>query len=167
MLRTFAVEPKWDAVNFEVGQEVDFSDIKMMRLHAGVQYARIHNNLTASPATTATGSPLFTTYDSVTYNGFGPRFGTDLTYDIGSGLDIYGKVAGALLIGTGKQSITGYTGANYAFLNLTQSRSALMVPELEGKLGAKYDYMMAQGDLAFDVGYMWVNYFNTVFILTL
>jgi len=148
----YTFEPKWDAVNFEVGQHIDFSDMKNLRLHAGVEYARIHHNLNVVVTSQNVA-------DSVSYNGFGPRVGADLGYDIGNGFGVFANSAASLLIGTAKQGITGYTGANTA-LNYSLSRTQ-MAPELEGKLGVNYNYAMAQGDLGLDVGYMWVNYWNT------
>ena len=148
----FSISPQWDAVNLEMGQHIDFSDMKNMRLHAGVEYARLNNSIS-----TVTNRGYQT--DNMTYNGFGPRMGADLNYAIGNGFSIYGNSAATLLIGTGKRSITGNTVLP-AVSNLPFSRTT-MVPELEAKLGAMYDFSMAQGDLGLDVGYMWVNYFNS------
>lgn len=154
----YYVQPKWDAVNFEVGQHVDFSDMKSMRLHAGVEYARIHNTVGS-----VQDSAREIINDSFTYNGFGPRLGTDFMYEVGNGFGVFAKGAMGLLIGTAKDSSTGATGANAVTWNNNASRTT-MVPELEGKLGAQYNYAMAQGDLGLDVGYMWVNYFNAAVI---
>ncbi len=158
----YSVEPKWDQVNLELGQEIDFSDMKMLRLHAGIEYARVkhENAFVANPSL----FPIFPftivrgVGANTGYNGFGPRVGADMTYGLGNGFGVYANAAGSLLIGTLKQSIFGFTGAD-AIFNISASKTT-MVPELEAKLGARYDYAMAQGDLGFDVGYMWVNYFD-------
>lgn len=151
----FYINPQWDAVNFEVGQHVDFSDMKSMRLHAGVEYARIRHNIQ-----TVQDPVREIVSDTFTYNGFGPRMGADLRYDVGNGFGIFANGAAGLLIGTSKAGAIGATGVNAVTFNNSGSRTQ-MVPELEGKLGAKYNYAMAQGDLGLDVGYMWINYFNT------
>lgn len=150
-LGNYVVEPKWDAVNLELGQHVDFSDMKNIRIHGGVQYVRINTRVLHNHT-------IGEQNDNMTFNGFGPRFGGDMTYDIGNGFSVYGNGAGALLVGTAKQAITG-NAASPTANNFSFSRTN-MVPELEGKLGAKYNFSMAQGDLGLDVGYMWVNYFN-------
>lgn len=142
----YVVDPKWDAVNLELGQHVDFSDMKNIRLHGGVQYARINTSV----STNGIFSTTATSQENMTYNGFGPRFGGDMTYELGNGFSVYGNGAGAMLIGTSKASV-----ANAFSISRTT-----MVPELEGKLGAKYNFAMPQGDVGLDVGYMWVNYFN-------
>ncbi|MCX7115640.1 MAG: Lpg1974 family pore-forming outer membrane protein [Gammaproteobacteria bacterium] len=152
----FSVDPKWDAVNLELGQHIDFSDMKSMRIHAGVEYARLNTSINTNYTVSGVAGAQS---DSMTYNGFGPRLGGDLNYGIGNGFSIYGNGAGALLIGSAKRSITGNT-VTPATNNLSFSKTT-MVPELEAKLGAMYDFSMAQGDLGLDVGYMWVNYFDT------
>ncbi|WP_028388953.1 Lpg1974 family pore-forming outer membrane protein [Legionella fairfieldensis] len=156
---SFNQRPRWDAVNFELGQHVDFSEWSTIRFHGGAQYGRIghhhrHYYLGA-----------LARRDRSTFNGFGPRIGADLGYQLGNGLSVYAKGATALLVGSNRidyssdlYPIDPVFDPNY-YPSRDRSRSTV-VPELEGKLGAKYTYAMAQGDITLDAGYMWVNYFN-------
>ena len=154
------INPKWDAVNLEFGQHVDFGENKNIRFHGGVQYARIANTvkLTGTNTSGANDGVSFVHQAKPTYNGFGARVGADMGYDWGNGLGVYANGAAALLAGTSKVS-NSYTLSTGTSTQNSASKTTI-VPELEAKLGLKYGYAMAQGDLTLDVGWMWVNYFN-------
>ena len=140
---------QWDAVNFEFGQHVDFGERKNIRFHGGAQYA----NLKANWATMASSTAASITSESK-FSGFGPRAGADFSYDWGNGFEMYANTAGSILVGTSKWS-------NMATATATTSGSKnAVVPEVEAKLGARYNYAMAQGVLSLDGGWMFVNYFN-------
>lgn len=159
-------DPRWDAVNLEFGQHVDFGVMTDIRFHAGFEYARVRNNLSSVSKSTAFAVNQAAAVDeTITFNGFGPRFGADADYDFGNGFTVYGNSAMALLAGSG--GVTKFT----TFNNLASSSQFvanhfgsvnMFVPELEGKLGATYTYAMAQGDLTLDAGWMWIEYFDAV-----
>jgi len=177
---SFNGSSKWDDVNLEFGQHVDMGEFVNLRIHGGVEYARINisstvngslgagnENITYSPVTgfAALGDqiPVGRTQSVTsrsTYNGFGPRVGTDFGYGWNNGFDVYAKGAMAMLVGTSKYTRTSLVAVNG--VGSASSTSTTITPELEAKLGAKYTYAMAQGDLSLDIGWMWVNYFNAL-----
>ncbi|KTD18589.1 Lpg1974 family pore-forming outer membrane protein, partial [Legionella israelensis] len=132
------------------GQHVDFGEYKNIRFHAGVQYVRIEHDFRSRFF------GLNDNYLKTSFDGFGPRTGVDMSYDWGNGFAIYGNAAAAILIGTSDFDFTSHFGLVGGFHG---SKNAV-VPELEAKLGAKYSYPMATGNLTLDGGYMVVNYFN-------
>ena len=164
----FSLQPKWDAVNLEFGQHVDFGEFKKIRFHGGVQYARIKTEVVHAGAATFTSAtvpavvtPLsYRLSSTMKYNGFGPRIGADYSYELGNGLAMYAKGASTILAGTSKLTRTAPTLALIGLPTTLNVSRTVLVPEVEGKLGLTYNWAMAQGDLALDVGYMWVNYFN-------
>ena len=166
---TSYTDPKWDAVNLEFGQHVDFGEKKAIRFHGGVQYARIANTTRVSGAGTLnqaafSGSVAGSIERKPTYNGFGPRVGADMDYAWGNGLGVYANGGAALLAGSAKVSTTT-AGTTFNTFTTSASKTAI-APELEAKLGLKYDYAVAQGDLTLDVGWMWVNYWNVTQSIT-
>lgn len=154
-----STDPKWDAVNIEFGQHVDFGENKHIRFHGGAEYVRLANSSTIATTGTVSTVPYSATFvRKPTFNGFGPRLGADMGYDWGNGLGVYANGAGAVLVGSSKLS-SSFTDTLVTPFSVSASKTT-MVPELEAKLGIKYDYAMAQGDLTLDLGWMWVNYFN-------
>lgn len=156
----------WDAVNVVVGQRINFSDTRNIRLHIGLQGADINAKFTNFPRRTPTGNPIFITTDNLTYRGIGPRAGGEFNWLAGRGFGVYIQGAGSLLVGTARQSVDGYRnigGFNlYSTGNYNQSNHGVVVPELEGKLGIKYDYPVKNAVVGLDVGYLWVTYLNAL-----
>jgi len=154
------LDPKWDAVNLEFGQSVGFGENKNLRFHGGFQYARIAivNELRGKTPIGQDESFEFNYQTKPIYNGFGARVGADMGYDLGHGLGIYANAAAALLTGSVKTNSTYLDTLGRTFQ--ASASKATLVPELDAKLGVKYDYAMALGDLSVDVAWLWFNYFN-------
>lgn len=160
----YTVSPEWDAVNLEFGQHVDFGKQFNIRFHGGAQYARIKNDI--SVVGTAQNLTHFNFYMPTKFDGFGPRVGADISYDLGKGIGIYANGAAAILAGTSKFTRTLTNNFQRTTTQASGSRTTL-VPELEAKLGLSYNYPIGNGDLVIDGGYMWVNYLNALNTYTL
>lgn len=152
--------PQWDAVNLEFGQHVDFGEFKNIRFHGGVQYARIETDIKRHSVDTVD-NVSYSDKSNAKFNGFGPRVGADMSYDLGNGLAMYGNAAVAVLAGEHKYSeAAGNSSVGGLTLSKHVQSDTVLVPELEAKLGLKYTYAMAQGELTLDGGWMWVDYLN-------
>ncbi|HDV5714116.1 TPA: hypothetical protein RJG04_002982, partial [Legionella pneumophila] len=148
---------RWDAVNAEFGQHTDFGIFKDIRFHAGVQYTYLKREEFApvsifNPTTETTTAGFNRTGQK--FSGAGPRIGIDLTYNFTNSFSIYGKFAGALIIGDSEVEDTSIPTP------FAHSSTLEVIPELEGKLGLAYTHNLSRGNLVADAGYMVVNYFS-------
>ena len=171
---TLSLHPEWDAANAEFGRRIDLDQQSNLRFFAGVQYARIvlHSDGYIPNGDLASGGIVTNgTYLNVdsNFNGFGPRGGLDLNYDLPYGFTAYAKGAGGLLIGSAgfNNNRLGTLGVGSAPINTNTGSRTMLVPELEGKLGFKYHHQMpawtkqtSPSELTLDAGWMWVNYFE-------
>lgn len=160
--------PKWDAVNMEFGQRVDFSDVTFMRPFFGWQWARLGasniislagNQTHVTEGTAGASTPYaFSQSSNPDFNGFGPRVGLDGVYKLFAGLDIYAKGGFGLLAGYNKSSST-YTDSA-TLTSVTSSTNTVTTPMLfDGKLGADYTYeTQGFGSLTLDVDWAWYGY---------
>jgi hypothetical protein len=145
-------------VNAEFGQLVNFGEFKKIRFHGGAQYAQLSQRITSNTALFAP-EQIY-----LKFNGFGPRVGADMSYDWGHGFAVYANGATAILVGDNTFNTT--TSGVIDLIGTSTGSTTSVVPEIEGKLGAKYTYMLSQGDLSLDVGYMWLNYIHSQSFLT-
>lgn len=179
---TYATNADWDQVNLEFAKHVHLGDKDFLRLHAGINYSRVanySNEITSYSYSNSTLSSIAGTIRSIvsstsSYNGFGPRLGFDLMHKFSSGLAVNGTLAASVLAGTNTSSLinvvdapTG-TATNSVGLPVVLGQSivgshAVIVPELDAKLGVSYDYAMANGDLYADIGWLWANYFSPLY----
>lgn len=124
------IDPKWDAVNVEFGQYIDFGENKHIRFHGGFQYAgiTIFEKLVGESPEGLTHELAFSYQAKPTYSGFGARAGADMGYDLGYGLGIYSNIAAALLAGSEKINAS-YTDNLGTSSSVSASKRAV-VPEL-------------------------------------
>lgn len=172
-----SLHPEWDAANAEFGRRIDLDRQSNLRFFAGVQYARIVTHANGYIAKgDQTGFPnVGDVVDNTTlvvnsdFNGFGPRGGLDLNYELPYHFTAYAKGAGGLLVGSAgfTNNRLGNIAVKPASTSANTGSRTMLVPELEGKLGFQYHYQMATwakqqspSELTLDAGWMWVNYFE-------
>lgn len=164
-LTTIDISPQWDAANLEFGKKILLDTHKNVRLHAGVQYARLSIGVVEiNSASTVNGIelllPNITLNGTPTYNGFGPRFGADFRHSWESGFSVYANTAIAILAGTAKYSKE--VSYDIGTASVRNASSTLVVPELDAKLGAAYTHPLKTGWFTVDAGWMFFNYWNAL-----
>ena len=147
---TYKVNPKWDAVNFEIGQLVNYGENKRIRYFGGVQYTRLDHDISINF------SPDIAAQGNIQYRSAGPRLGMDFNYDIIGGFSLYANAAATMLLGEGKFDQTSYF--NNTVVGINRGSKDVVVPEFEGKVGARYNYPLASSLLSIDAGYMVVDF---------
>ncbi|MCH9755981.1 MAG: hypothetical protein K0U37_02155 [Gammaproteobacteria bacterium] len=168
--RKTTLTTSWTAANFELGQAIELGrGMNRMRIHAGVQYARLHSvrsysaqfNIPAPLIQSGTG--LIVGQNEAGFNGFGPRVGVDLDYKLPNiwmnGFKLYANSAVGLLAGASKanRSIT----SPFVSGRLRETSNQVL-PEIDMKLGLNYSHSLSEGVLNFDAGWMWFNYFSVL-----
>lgn len=165
---TSTLLPRWDAINFEFGQLIHLNESSDLRLHGGVEYARVglKSSFTSvvNVANTLANLTTLGTLSGQTssfYSGFGPRVGADLAYQIPgnwvNNLSIYGNAAVGLLAGAAKSSTM------LPRLGSIDSTANIVVPEIDLKLGVNYAKDLFHGQLNFDAGWMWADYISAIY----
>lgn len=141
---------KFDVVNIEFGQHVDFGEVWDVRFHGGVQGAYLENGL---------GGNNFWPQEAevLKVSGWGPRGGADLFYNFDNGLSFFSK--GAFSVLSSRANTTTTTGANGNALGSNGGRR-LAITETEYKLGGQYVQPLAQGDLTWKLAWEAHNFIN-------
>lgn len=138
------VESKFDIVNFEFGQHVDFGENVDVRFQGGVQYVSAEDNLYTFEAAAAAAN---NTTNNFKLTGWGPRAGAKMTYNFGNGFGVYGDGNMALIMGKVETTTAANGGAS---ATATAHGTTL---GYDATVGVKYTHAMAQGDLTARLGW--------------
>lgn len=153
----YTVTPDWDAVNLELGESIHLNEITNLRLHGGLQYAQMKTKYHSHGTDPIRGPGI--ERDMLKYSGVGPRMGVDMSVGlIKNGISAYFGGDVAMLVGRSKFTFKETFLPHFS----SGSRPTDVVPEIGLKIGARYDYAIPCGDVVFDLGYMFVNYFNAL-----
>lgn len=159
---TFQINPKWDAVNIEFGQIINFGENKSFRLSGGVQSARLDHNIfiTLAPDDNIISGFIQSVSANglIKYHGIGPRIGVDFYSTSTNGFGLYATAAATVLFGN--SDISRNVFVNDALIRTNSSTKYRVIPELEGKVGAQFVYPIHQSYLSFNTGYMLVNFIS-------
>lgn len=140
-----------DTVDLEGGQRLTTGAFDM-RLFAGLRYTHL---IYAFDNADVEGNVQ---NESSKFYGFGPRFGTDVRYQLGSGFGLDTHINTTLLVGT-----INSKGQN-KYYGLSRSINRVS-PQMDAKFGVDYTYAV-QGDsksaLSFEVGYQTNHSFNVI-----
>jgi len=131
--RGLYLRSKFDVVNVEFGQAVDFGENVDVRFQGGVQWLTVHDQ-------SYTAAGVLQNVDGK-YSAFGPRVGATAKYDFGNGFAAY--VGGNSALVTGKMEMR--TGSN------TSAYGTALSSDMG--LGVAYTHSMAQGDLTARLGW--------------
>ncbi len=175
------VETNYDAGDLLFGQKLDVGSRVRLHPFAGVRYAYINQKNTGDYAgtfTTLVGSASIPVTANIaeeaqlnsTFNGIGPRFGSDAQVNLGQGFSVRGRLGLSALIGTRKADNSFvdsyYTTAGTLIGTDAQSADTdsqtRVVPEIDGRLGLNYTYDFANNmALGIEAGWQAENYFNS------
>jgi Legionella pneumophila major outer membrane protein precursor len=175
------VKSTFNVINLEFGQMAYWGEKMSTRLHAGVQYADIKRTFNSLNRTSYTIVPFQENVDQTVQSGFeqkfrgiGPRVGVDAFYQFGdTNLSLVGKAAVAVLAADSRitkqqlHSVTNAQSPDFAFKEEISiigqnTRTRILTPAFEAKLGLEYNLPLAAGDLTFEGGYQWASYPQTL-----
>ena len=171
-------ETNYDAGDLVFGQKMDIGHRVRLHPFVGLRYAYINTRDTAYYTGGGDVVVLFgsgtSTEDSKlenTFNGIGPRFGSDAQIDLSQGFSIRARLGLSALIGSrdveNTAVITNYAAdgtVNAVRDGVVNNDSATqVVPEIDGRLGLNYTHNFASNmALGFEAGWQATNYFNVI-----
>jgi len=171
------VQFKYDVINLDAGQFVDWGKHIQTRVFMGLSnaYLREQMNVTYSGETiTGPHQGPFSTKQEVTANftGIGPRFGIEANYVTDYGFGFLGEAAASALIGY-TYSKTGYIssaqelkdlfGQNSNNQSITDQDVTQVIPGIDAKLGVIYKYNFNKCTLlTLEGGYQAAVYINAI-----
>lgn len=149
-----SIHPNLTIINLEYGQTFN-PWTSHIRLFGGLQYVNFSTN-EQSHVQIIAGSIDSRKNVKRGYQGEGVRFGANLAQEFQYHLGVEGSAAMALLTGTQHSNISFSPNS----ISTRLLSSTTVVPELEAKLGLTYTTVFQKNSLIWNVGWMWIHYFN-------
>lgn len=161
---------KYDAVDLDLGQRVNFGDYFNFRMFAGLRGADVKQTFSKTLTATITISPLtgFATLDqSSEFKGIGPQMGIEGRYCIGYGFGIDAGTTLSALVGRVDNSAST---ATFTLPTTTSSSNSIsvdkknrVVPALDMNLGVDYTFNFnncSRSSLVIQAGYKVIHYWD-------
>lgn len=167
---------KYDVINLDAGQFVDFGKHVEMRVFVGLSntYLREQVNATYTGNTTGLYKGPFSTRQEVTANftGIGPRLGIEASYLTDKGFGFVGKAAASALIGSSyaktayissAQQLKVVNGQNTNYQTIQDNNITQVIPGFDAKLGLIYKHGFSNCTiLTLEGGYQAAVYINAI-----
>lgn len=157
---------EFDAINAELGQHIDVGDDMDLRVHAGLQYARIDYTKALRFTNSSTSDETLLTMDSE-LDAIGARVGADASYALSGGFSFVGHASLSLLIGEVESELNARAddSDNRGQLKLRQhaefESDEVVVPAGMIKVGFNYGADLLGGQMALEGGWRWEGYFQS------
>ncbi len=165
------VDFRYDVVDLDVGQFVNFGNHTLIRFFAGLSGARIKQNLISTFSDNFIPFSVRSNNFSQ-YTGFGPRFGINAKYDLCYGFGVVGQVSGSVLIGNmiARTRYNSSSSIGEALFGITNNKQAIgsdntqqVVPGADVKLGVNYTYPFCKDSaVTIEGGYKASMYVNAI-----
>lgn len=161
-------EYEFDAINAEFGQHIDVGNDMDMRVHGGLQYARVgYTKLYHFDSGTEGDLVQQRVRADSDFDGVGARVGADAYYHLGNGWNLVGHSAFSLLVGDIQVHNTGANDAgDPGTIRLKEEQNfhntAVVVPAALLKTGLSYATPCFDGNLSLEGGWRWQGYFNSI-----
>jgi hypothetical protein len=174
------VDTRYDAGDLLFGQKLTIGQRIQLHPFIGVRYAHID----VQNSFKDTLEPFPITGDGfeggnetgglgTTFNGIGPRIGSDAGIILGKGFSIRGRLGLSALIGSDNSNYSYVSTflyspsstqvSNTQVVNRDTQSKTMVVPELDGRLGLNYKHSLnSTMDLGVEAGWQATNYFQVI-----
>lgn len=178
------VKHNLEVIDLDAGQHIVIGCNTELRMFGGLRYVDLHSrfdanyfadvDITVDEDTVIVDNLSLLTRQKSHFKGIGPRIGTDLHYNLGSGFGVVGQAASALVIGdinSNQSAVINVVDADTGDVLFNEgisskfSKERRVVPNLTGKLGLDYSYEFCNPTrtrLTLEAGYLVDTYFNSV-----
>jgi len=153
-------------IDLGVGQWVDIGKHFGLRIEAGLRYASMAQDIDIAYRQDPQGRRVNIANDN-DFSGWGGRVGLGLDWRVGWGFNVFGSVAGSVLVGDFDLGLTEIDDDGIGTItiraNVDDTVHNRVIPIIELQAGIGYTYRLGNGwTIGAKAGYEWQNWFNMV-----